>query len=71
MRPPNPIHPGQMLLQEFLIPAGISQREFAMRLGWTNARLNELINGKRGVTADAAIDLAAQLKTSAELWMSL
>jgi antitoxin HigA-1 len=71
MRPPNPIHPGQMLLQEFLLPAGVSQREFAKRLGWTNARLNELINGKRGVTADAAIDLAAQLKTSPELWLNL
>lgn len=71
MRPPNPIHPGQMLLQEFLAPAGLSQRTFAKRLGWTVAKLNELINGKRGVTADSALDLAAELGTSPEIWLSL
>ena len=71
MRPPNPIHPGRMLLGEFLAPAGVSQRAFAKRLGWTVARLNELINGKRGITADSALDLAAELRTSAELWLNL
>jgi plasmid maintenance system antidote protein VapI len=43
MRVPNPIHPGRMLLEEFLAPAAISQRAFARQLGWTVARLNELI----------------------------
>ena len=71
MRPINPIHPGQMLREEFLAPAGISQRTFARRLGWTIARLNELINGKRGITADSALDLAAELRTSPELWLNL
>jgi addiction module HigA family antidote len=71
MRPPNPIHPGQMLREDFLAPAKISQRAFAKRLGWTVAKLNELVNGKRGVTADSALDLAAQLKTSPELWLNL
>ena len=71
MRPPNPIHPGVMLREEFLAPAGISQRDFARRLGWTTAKLNELINGKRGVTADSALDLAAALRTSPELWLNL
>jgi antitoxin HigA-1 len=71
MRPPNPIHPGKMLLEEFLAPADISQRSFAKRLGWTVARLNELINGKRGITADSALDLAATLGTTPELWMNL
>jgi antitoxin HigA-1 len=71
MRPPNPIHPGQMLREEFLDPAGLSQRTFAKRLGWTVAKLNELINGKRGVTADSALDLAAALKTSPEVWLNL
>jgi len=71
MRPPNPIHPGQMLLEEFLAPAAISQRVFAQRLGWTVAKLNELVNGKRGVTAESALDLAAALKTSPEVWLSL
>ena len=71
MRPANPIHPGQMLLHEFLLPAKTSQRAFAKRLGWTAAKLNELITGKRGITADSALDLAAALKTSPELWLNL
>jgi antitoxin HigA-1 len=71
MRPANPIHPGQMLIEEFLAPAKTSQRAFAKRLGWTTAKLNELITGKRGVTADSALDLATALKTSPELWLSL
>lgn len=41
MRPPNPIHPGRMLREEFLAPAGVSQCAFAKRLGWTVARLND------------------------------
>jgi addiction module HigA family antidote len=60
-----------MLLEEFLAPSGESQRAFAKRLGWTVARLNELINGKRGITADSALDLAANLGTSPELWLNL
>lgn len=71
MRPANPIHPGRMLLEEFLAPAGVSQRAFAARLGWTAARLNELIKGKRGVTAEAVLDLSAALGTSPELWLNL
>jgi antitoxin HigA-1 len=71
MRPVNPIHPGQMLLEEFWVPANTSQRAFATRLGWTVAKLNELIKGKRGITADSALDLAAALKTSPELWLNL
>jgi len=72
MRPPkNPIHPGEILLEEFLKPAGETQAAFAERIGWTRARLNELIKGKRGVTADAALDLAEVLGTSSRLWMNL
>ena len=67
----NPFHPGEILLEEFLEPAGITQTEFARKLGWTRARLNELIKGKRGITADAALDLAEALGTSAKLWMNL
>ena len=69
--PKNPFHPGQMLLEEFLEPAGISQATFAGQIGWTRTRLNELIKGKRGLTADAALDLSAALGTSAKLWMNL
>ena len=60
-----------MLLEEFLEPAGISQVTFAGQIGWTRTRLNELVKGKRGITADAALDLSAALGTSAKLWMNL
>jgi len=70
-QPKNPFHPGEILLEEFLEPMGISQAEFADRIGWTRARLNEFIKGKRGVTASAALDLAEILGTSAKLWMNL
>jgi len=72
MRPPkNPIHPGEILLAEFLRPAGETQLAFAARIGWSRARLNEFIRGKRGVTAEAALDLASALGTSAKIWMNL
>lgn len=69
--PKNPFHPGEILLEEFLEPAGMTQTRFAKKVGWTRARLNELIKGKRGITADAALDLAKALGTSAKLWMNL
>ncbi len=71
MKPRKPIHPGEMLLEEFLRPKGVSQRRFAQKLGWTTAKLNELVKGKRGVTAESALDLAQALGTSPELWMNL
>ena len=70
-QPKNPFHPGEMLLEEFLIPMGMSQAEFARRLNWTKARLNELIRGKRGITAESALDLADALGTSPKIWMNL
>jgi antitoxin HigA-1 len=70
-QPKNPFHPGEILLEEFLEPAGVSQAAFARQLGWTKARLNELIKGKRGITADSALDLSEALGTSAKLWMNL
>ena len=69
--PANPFHPGEILLEEFLEPAGMTQTAFAEKIGWTRTRLNELIRGKRGVTADAALDLAEALGTSPRLWMNL
>ena len=70
-RPKNPFHPGEILLEEFLDPLGMSQTAFAAKIGWTRTRLNELIRGKRGVTANAALDLADALGTSTKLWMNL
>jgi len=69
--PTNPFHPGEILLEEFLQPAGITQTAFSGQLGWTRARLNELIKGKRGITAESALDLAEVLGTSPKLWMNL
>ena len=66
-----PIHPGEILLEEFLEPVGMTQAAFAEQIGWTRARLNELIRGKRGITAEAALDLAEVLGTSPKLWMNL
>ncbi|MEM8815167.1 MAG: HigA family addiction module antitoxin [Pseudomonadota bacterium] len=70
-QPKNPFHPGEILLEEFLEPGGITQAAFAKEIGWTKARLNELIKGKRGITAAAALDLADTLGTSPKLWMNI
>ena len=70
MRKP-PTHPGEMLLEEFLKPLGLSQADAAARMQITANRLNEIVKGKRGVTADTAWRLSALLGTSPELWMNL
>ena len=66
-----PTHPGEMLLEEFLKPLGISQSDFAIRLGVSFPRLNEIVNMKRGVTPDTALRLARVLGMSAEFWLGL
>jgi len=68
-RPPT--HPGEMLLEEFLKPLGITQKEFSKHLGWTYARLNEIVNGRRGVTAESALTLGEALGTGPEFWLNL
>ncbi len=68
-RPPT--HPGEMLLKEFLEPTNTTQTKFARHLGWSFARLNEIINGKRGVTADSAIAFGEALRTGPEFWLNL
>ena len=70
-QPKNPFHPGEILLEEFLEPKGMSQAAFSEKIGWTKSRLNEFVRGKRGVTAAAALDLAEALGTSPKLWMNL
>jgi len=60
-----------MLLEEFLKPLGISQSTFAIRLGVSFPRLNEIIRGRRTVTPDTALRLAQVLGTSADLWLGL
>lgn len=66
-----PTHPGEMLLEEFLRPQGIMQVEAARRLGISTTRLNEIIRGKRGVSADTAWRLGDWLGTGPEIWMDL
>jgi addiction module HigA family antidote len=68
-RPPT--HPGEMLLEEFLKPLGITQSAFAARLGVSFPRLNEIINGKRSVTPDTALRLARVTGMSADFWLGL
>jgi addiction module HigA family antidote len=65
------IPPGEILLEEYLKPMGIGQVEAARRLGISLNRLNEIVLGKLGITADTAIRLARFLKTSPQLWMRL
>jgi len=68
-RPPTP--PGEMLLEEYLRPRGITQVELAARMRVPIQRVNTIINGKRGITAETAILLSEALNTSPELWMGL
>jgi len=65
------ISPGEMLLEEFLTPSGLGQVEAARRLGISLNRLNEIVLGKRGITADTALRLARLFKMSPQSWMRL
>ena len=67
----SPTHPGEMLLNEFLEPVGITQKKFAEHLGWTYARLNEIINKRRGVSAESALAFADAFKMEPEFWLNL
>ena len=68
-RPPT--HPGEMLLEEFLKPLEVTQSAFAIRLGVSFPRLNEIIRGKRAVTPDTALRLARVTGMSADFWLGL
>jgi addiction module HigA family antidote len=65
------VAPGEILLEEFLKPLGLGQVEAARRLDVSLNRLNEIVLGKRGITADTALKLAGLLKTSPQFWMRL
>ncbi len=64
-------HPGQILLQEFLEPLGLTQANLARSLAIPLNRVNELVRGKRGITPETALLLAGHFKNSAEFWMNL
>ena len=67
---PN-IHPGEVLLEEFLLPMGISQNALARAVGVPPRRINEIVLGKRAITADTALRLAKTFGTSESFWMGL
>lgn len=67
----NPFHPGEILIEEFLKPADLTQTAFAKKIGWARPRLNAFIKGKYNVTADVALDLAQATRTTAKFWMNL
>lgn len=64
-------HPGQILLQEFLKPLGLTQTDLARALAIPLNRVNELVRGKRGITPETALILAGYFKNSPEFWMNL
>lgn len=67
----RPVHPGEVLLEEFIKPMHISQNRLALNIGVPPRRINEIALKKRGVTADTALRLAKFFGTSAEFWLGL
>lgn len=67
----TPTHPGEMLLEEFLLPIGMTQRELANSINVPYQRINEIINGKRGMTPSTALRLAKFFEVSADFWMNV
>ncbi len=67
----DPIHPGEILLEEFLKPMGLSQNKVALSIGVPARRINEIVLGKRGVTADTALRLGRYFDMSPQFWLGL
>ena len=67
----EPIHPGEILMEDFIEGFGITQHKLAVSIGVPPRRINEIVHGKRGITADTAIRLARYFGTSEEFWMNL
>jgi antitoxin HigA-1 len=66
----SPTHPGEMLLEEFLKPMGITQRQLAEAIHVPYQRINEIINGRRGITPSTALRLARYFKMSPDFWLN-
>ena len=67
----DPIHPGEVIMEGFIEEFGITQNKLATTIGVPPRRINEIMHGKRGITADTAVRPAKHFGTSAELWMNL
>lgn len=68
MKPP---HPGETIKEEYLVPLGMSVNSLAKELGIGAARVNEIVRGRRGISADTALRLARYFATTPELWLNL
>ena len=66
-----PIHPGEVLMEEYLEPLGITQHRLAIAIGVPTRRINEIVHGKRRITADTALRMARYFGTSERFWMNL
>jgi len=66
-----PIHPGEVLLEDFMKPFGLSQYRLAKDIGVPALRISQIVRGKRSITADTALRLARYFGTSAEVWLRL
>lgn len=67
----DPVHPGEVLLEEFLKPMNLSQNRLALSIGVPPRRINEIVLGKRGITADTALRLAHYFDMSPQFWMGI
>lgn len=67
----SPLHPGEVLLEEFMVPMGLSQNRLAREIGVPPRRINEIVHGRRRVTADTALRLARYFRTTPEFWLGL
>jgi len=66
-----PIHPGEVLMEEYLEPLGVTQHRLAIAIGVPPRRINEIVHGKRRITADTALRMARYFGTSERFWMNL
>ena len=67
----SPIHPGEILLEEFMKPLGLTQYRLAQDIGVTPIRISQIVNGERSITVDTAMRLARYFGTSAAVWLRL
>lgn len=67
----SPVHPGEILAEEFLTPLGVTQYRLATAIGVPPRRINEIVHGRRGISADTALRLARYFGTSERFWLNL
>ena len=71
MKKHTPIHPGEVLREDFLLPLGLSEYRVALDIGVAPRRINEIVKGKRSITADTALRLSRYFEWPAEVWLNL